>query len=227
VGFWELYEILLKTYGKQNWWPAETPFEVCVGAILTQNTSWKNVERAIARLKKANLLCPERIVSASDGEIQECIRPAGFFRQKTAYLKEFSKFLVDVGGLESLKSKDVSQLRNVLTSVRGIGKETADSIILYALEKPTFVVDAYTKRLFVRLNLIGESSKYDEIKFAVESQIPPTEENVEVYKEFHALIVVHGKSFCRKSPVCFKCPLEGMCYNSQNPTSERLKNGKV
>ena len=216
MGFWELYEILLKTYGKQNWWPADTPFEVCVGAILTQNTSWRNVEKAIERLKKAGLLCPERIVSASDNEIQECIRPAGFFRQKTVYLKGFSKFLMDVGGLENLSLKDVDQLRVMLTSVKGIGKETADSIILYALEKPTFVVDAYTKRLFVRLKLVGENSRYDEIKLAVESQISPVERNVEVYKEFHALIVVHGKNRCRKRPVCLGCPLAQICYNSPN-----------
>ena len=208
----ELYRILLEAYGKQNWWPAETPFEVCVGAVLTQNTNWKNVEKAIENLKKENLLSPEKLVLCPDEKLENLIKPAGFFRQKSRYLKNLAEFILEKGGLENLIEREKEELRNALLGVKGIGKETADSILLYALNKPSFVVDAYTKRLFFRLGLINdEKQDYEFVKNLVEEKFPPEEENLEVYKEFHALIVEHAKGVCRKRPVCHECILCDRC----------------
>ncbi len=208
----EVYNKLLKFYGKQNWWPAETPFEVCVGAILTQNTSWKNVEKALENLKELKLLSPEAILKADKETLETAIRPAGFFRQKASYLKSFSDFLMEEGGFEKLKRERTQTLRKKLLSIKGIGRETADSILLYALEKPSFVVDAYTKRLFYRIGITdSESISYEYLKSLVEGQIPPLEENIEIYKEFHALIVVHCKEKCRRKPKCQECPLRKDC----------------
>ncbi len=208
----ELYRTLLRTYGKQNWWPAETPFEVCVGAILTQNTNWNNVEKAIENLKRENLLTPEKIISCPDEKLQKLIRPAGFFKQKSSYLKNLSKFIVEEGGIENLKTQETGTLRKRLLNIKGVGKETADSILLYALDKPSFVVDTYTKRLFYRLRIVNkENVSYEELKSSVENTFPPEKENLEIYKEFHALIVRHAKERCRKTPICRSCPLEKKC----------------
>ena len=151
----EIYQTILKTYGKQNWWPAETPFEVYVGAVLTQNTNWKNVEKAIENLKRENLITPEAILSCPEEKLQELIKPAGFFRQKARYLKNLCHFVEKNGGIENLKRIEMESLRKELLKVKGIGKETADSILLYGLNKPSFVVDAYTKRLFSRLGIVN------------------------------------------------------------------------
>ncbi len=208
----ELYRILLGAYGKQNWWPAETPFEVCVGAVLTQNTNWKNVEKAIENLKRENLLSPEELVSCPDEKLENLIKPAGFFRQKSKYLKNLAKFILEEGGLKRLAEREKEELRKSLLQVRGIGRETADSILLYALNKPSFVVDAYTKRLFCRLGLIeNEKRDYEFVKGLVEKEIPPEEGSLEIYKEFHALIVEHAKRVCRKKPVCYECILCDKC----------------
>jgi len=144
----KIYERLLSFYGPQNWWPAETPFEVVVGAILTQNTAWRNVEKAIENLKREGILDPERILKTSDDVLRELIRPAGFYNQKLQRLKRVCKLIVDSGGLEELFKLPLDELRSVLLSVKGIGPETADAIILYAANKPTFVVDRYTHRVF-------------------------------------------------------------------------------
>jgi len=206
----ELYEVLLKAYGEQNWWPAKTPFEVCVGAVLTQNTNWRNVEKAIENLKRENLLTPEAILSCPDEKLRELIKPAGFFRQKAEYLKNLSRFIVENGGIEELKKRKREELRRELLKVKGIGRETADSILLYALDKPSFVVDAYTKRLFYRVRITEtESLSYETVKRLVEEEIPPVEENIGVYRELHALIVEHSKRLCRKSPLCSRCFLQG------------------
>ncbi len=210
----EIYKVLLKTYGKQNWWPADTPFEVCVGAVLTQNTNWKNVEKAVENLKRENLLTPEAVLSCPNGKLQELIKPAGFFRQKAGYLKNLSRFILENGGIEELKKREKEELRKELLKVKGIGKETADSILLYALDKPSFVVDAYTKRLFYRLGITEtEKLSYEAVKSLVESEIPPVEENLEVYRELHALIVEHSKTKCRKRPNCKNCPLSLDCLS--------------
>ena len=209
----EIYQTLLKTYGKQNWWPAETPFEVCIGAVLTQNTNWKNVEKAIENLKRENLITPEAILSCPEEKLQELIKPAGFFRQKAEYLKNLSRFTLENRGIENLKKIKKESLRRELLKVKGIGKETADSILLYALDKPSFVVDTYTKRLFFRLGIIKtEKLSYESVKKITESEIPPLEENLEVYRELHALIVEHSKTKCRKKPFCKGCSLFLDCF---------------
>jgi len=204
----KIYERLLSFYGPQNWWPAETPFEVVVGAILTQNTAWRNVEKAIENLKREGILDPERILKTSDDVLRELIRPAGFYNQKLQRLKRVCKLIVDSGGLEELFKLPLDELRSVLLSVKGIGPETADAIILYAANKPTFVVDRYTHRVFTRLGLWKGKYDYEGIKELVETEIPP---NVSVYKEFHALIDEHAKRICRKKPFCSSCPLRDVC----------------
>ncbi len=211
----EIYQTLLKTYGKQNWWPAETPFEVCVGAVLTQNTNWKNVEKAIENLKRENLLTPDKIVTCPKAKLEKIIKPAGFFRQKAEYLKNLSKFIIKSGGIKELKEIETQKLRSELLKIKGIGKETADSIILYAFEKPSFVVDTYTKRIFYRLNLISsEKESYGKVKERVEREIKPADENLKIYKELHALIVEHAKTLCNKKiqiKKCNLCPLKKEC----------------
>ncbi len=204
----DLYERLLSSYGPQNWWPAETPFEVVAGAILTQNTAWRNVEKAIANLKREGLLDPESILKTPDDVLRELIRPAGFYNQKVQRLKAVCKLITDSGGLEELFSLPLDNLREKLLSVKGVGPETADAIILYAAAKPTFVVDRYTHRIFTRLGIWAGRYDYEGIKKLVETQIPP---DVEVYKEFHALIDEHAKRICRKKPFCGACPLRDVC----------------
>lgn len=194
--------------GHQNWWPAETPFEVCVGAILTQNTNWSNVERAIKNLKQAGLLSPEGIAAAEDERLFELIKPAGFYKQKAKRLKAFSKWLLEQGGLDALKDTPTETLREMLLSIKGVGHETADSILLYALDRPVFVVDAYTYRIFLRHNLIYEEITYNELQELFMRNLP---EDVELFKEYHALLVEVGKRFCKKKkPLCGGCPLEGI-----------------
>ncbi|SMO54968.1 DNA-3-methyladenine glycosylase III [Balnearium lithotrophicum] len=217
VNIFEIYQTLFNFYGEQSWWPAQTPFEVCVGAILTQNTNWKNVERAIENLKLLNLLSPEKMVSVNIKTLQAAIKPVGFYRKKALYLKNFSEFLLRKGGLSRLQSLETQELRNELLEIKGIGKETSDSILLYALNKPIFVVDNYTKRLLLRLGLIKNSKiSYENLQDIVEKEIKPIKENIKIYKEFHALIVIHCKLKCKKKPLCEECTFSQVCYNKQN-----------
>jgi endonuclease-3 related protein len=208
---YNIYKILLNHYGKQNWWPAETRYEVVVGAVLTQNTSWKNVERAINNLKSEDLLEEEKILSVDEDKLKQLIKPAGFYNLKAKRLKNVTKFIVDnYGNTEDMAKvdKDILTLRDELLSVNGIGKETADSILLYALDRESFVVDAYTKRMFNRLGIIDEKAEYDDIKVLFERHLP---KDLEIYKEYHALIVEHCKRFCRKKPLCDNCPIRTFC----------------
>ena len=207
---YNLYKQLSSTYGKQNWWPLsgymEKFDEVSIGAILTQNTSWKNVEKALENLVSAKILSLEDVLEIDEEFLKNLIRPAGFYNQKAKRLKNFAKSVL------SVKKEKIN--RQFLLSINGIGKETADTILLYGLDKLTFVVDAYTKRLFYRLGVIdNEKIEYDRLKSLIEKNIP---EDLEVYKEFHALIVEHCKNLCRKKPICDKCFLKDWCYNKQN-----------
>ena len=211
-----IYDTLYRTYGPQDWWPADTPFEVMLGAILTQNTSWTNVEKAITQLKETCELTPEGILSLTPDRLEEAIRSSGYFRQKSARLRSFCQFLMDRygGDLSGMGGYDTGELREELLSLNGIGPETADSILLYALQRPVFVVDAYTVRIFSRLGLCSEKAKYDEAqKLFMENLEPATK----VFNEYHALIVVHAKAQCRKTnPHCIECPLTKMCeFNSK------------
>jgi len=204
-----IYEKLLKYFGPQHWWPAESEFEVIVGAILTQNSSWKNVEKAISNLKANGLLDPERIHSADEERLKRLIRPAGYYNSKVRKLKEFTDFIFEnYDNLGEFLGLPTGQLRKQLLSVWGIGPETADSVVLYAAGKPSFVIDAYTKRIFSRLGFINEAVDYGELKVFFEKNIP---KKVDIYKEFHALIVELGKNYCKTKPLCNECPLLSLC----------------
>ena len=196
----------LKDLGPQSWWPGETPFEVCVGAILTQNTAWTNVEKAIANLKARGVLDPVTMYALPPVELAQLIRPAGYFNIKTKRLRNFLKFLIDdyAGDLERMKEERTDSLREKLLAVRGIGPETADSILLYALEKPVFVVDAYTKRIFSRHAVLAEEAEYHDIQDHFTRHL---DGEARTFNEFHALIVHVGKKWCRpKNPDCENCP---------------------
>jgi endonuclease-3 related protein len=205
----EMYERLLRVLGPRDWWPAESLFEVIVGAILTQNTSWANVEKAIDNLKRAGILTPVGIKGVDYDELAQVIKPSGFYRLKASRLKRFVDFFYDEfdGDMSRMRSQDLGSMREKLLKVDGIGPETADSIILYALEKPIFVVDAYTKRIFSRHNLISDTWNYEEVQGMVMGELG---RDVGMYNEFHALLVFSGKHWCRKIPRCAGCPLEGL-----------------
>ncbi len=217
----DIYHLLLKHYGPQNWWPADSPEEVAIGAILTQNTSWKNVEKAIKNLKKHNLISFEAIKEAPLKLLQELIKPSGFYKQKAIRLKSFvERILNTYKSLNILAEEDIKTIRNFLLKINGIGKETADSIMLYALSKPIFVIDAYTTRLLERLGIsISEpkTKRYDILQKLFHDLLP---QDVNLYKEFHALIVTHSKEICKKSPLCLKqnlrCPLSNLCLLQKN-----------
>ncbi len=199
----DIFNLLLNHFGKQYWWPAKTKDEIIIGAILTQNTSWKNVEKSIKNLRNANLTELKKLVNASD--LNLLIKPSGFFNQKAEYLKNIASAL----DKNKVAEMPTNKARKYLLSIKGIGKETADSILLYAFEKPIFVVDAYTKRIFSRLGLIDKNLKYDEIQKFFMKNLP---EDIYIYNEFHALIVMLGKNFCGKQkPNCKNCPLNKIC----------------
>jgi endonuclease-3 related protein len=208
----------METYGEQNWWPAETPFEVCVGAVLTQNTAWRNVERAIENLKEHGKLSPHAILETPARELQELIKPAGFYRQKAVYLKNLSLFVLNHKGLSTLRTFGVNTLRRKLLKVKGIGPETADSIILYALDKPTFIASAYAERLFLRLGLLKDK-RHTALKKLVEDALGG---ELKALKEFHALIVAHCKRQCRKKPRCTDCRLADLCRFSLQTAKDRV-----
>ncbi|MDD2706649.1 MAG: endonuclease III domain-containing protein [Verrucomicrobiae bacterium] len=209
------FKLLLKRFGPQRWWPAETPFEVCIGAILTQNTAWTNVEKAIANLKSAHALHPKVLLSLPDPTLAQLIRPSGYFNLKARRLKAFVRFFVENHGasIKQMAHQDTDILRQQLLGVYGIGKETADSILLYSLDKPIFIIDAYTRRVFERHGWIRGEEDYDTIREMVEAawhKFSPEQQRKD-FNEFHALIVALGKDFChKKNPVCCKCPLQRM-----------------
>ncbi|HDH41154.1 MAG TPA: endonuclease III domain-containing protein [Candidatus Altiarchaeales archaeon] len=206
----DIYHKLLEHFGEQGWWPAETEFEVIVGAILTQASSWTNVEKAIENLKSEGLLSSEALLQASEEKLRRLIKPVGYYNAKTLKLKRFVEFLHEnyEGDLDKLFDQDTEKLRSELLSVWGIGQETADSIILYAANKPTFVVDAYTKRIMSRLGFADENTTYYDLKKFFELRLP---EDLEIYKEFHALLVELGKNYCKTKPLCGKCPIRDIC----------------
>ncbi len=205
-GLIEIYETLSKFYGPTGWWPGDSPFEIAIGAILTQNTAWTNVEKAIENLKQEKLLDPYKIVQCDRELLEKCIRSSGYFRQKAERLVVFCNFLIEKydGKIEDMMCKSVSYLREELLNIKGIGEETADDILLYACEKPIFVVDAYTKRIFSRHGLLDEKMNYREVQEYFHKHFP---KDVHLYKEYHGLIVWTGKDFCRKKPKCSECPL--------------------
>lgn len=203
----EIYQRLYSFFGPQNWWPAESPFEVCVGAILTQNASWKNAEKAICNLKEKGLLDPKILSQISREELASLIKSCGFYNVKAKRLKEFVKFLVEryQGDLEKLLSQPLEKVREELLSIKGLGKETVDSILLYAGNYPIFVVDAYTYRILNRHHLIPEETTYEEMQALFMENLP---QDPKLFNEYHALFVACGKTFCKsKNPLCEGCPL--------------------
>jgi len=204
----KIYRKLYRAYGPRNWWPGETSFEVMVGAILTQNTSWRNVEKAIQKLKAKRVLNPLGIYHLKRSQLASLIRSSGYYRIKADRLKSFMDFLFGEydGDLKRMKREKLVKLREELLGVKGIGPETADSILLYALKKPIFVVDAYTKRVLSRHGVISERGSYGEVQKLFLDHLPHDEE---LFNEYHALFVHLGKMVCKKIPRCDICPLEG------------------
>ncbi|MBX7165769.1 MAG: endonuclease III domain-containing protein [Pirellulales bacterium] len=205
----EVFERLLQHYGPQSWWPGETPFEVIVGALLTQNTSWKNVEQAIARLRTAEVLDPSAMYELAPEELAELIRPAGYFRLKAGRLRNFLHWLHAryEGSLEAMFAEPAAELREALLSINGIGPETADSILLYAGQIPTFVVDAYTHRVYKRHGWIEPEADYHAVQDHFHAALPL---DAAMFNEYHALLVSVGKQHCGKQPRCTGCPLAEM-----------------
>lgn len=212
----EGFDKLFSFYGPRHWWPGDTPFEVMVGAILTQNTNWKNVEKAIKNLKSERVLDPHKLLRLHPMRLAALIRPAGYYRLKAGRLRNFLKYLVErYGGCDGkMALRPTGELREELLEVKGVGRETADSILLYALDKKIFVIDAYTKRILARHGLCADEATYEDLQGLFMDSLP---DDVELFNEYHALIVEAGKDFCRnKKPRCDGCPLNG--WNGQFPT---------
>jgi endonuclease-3 related protein len=208
VSLLNIYETLQDHFGDLHWWPGDSPFEVIVGAILTQNAAWKNVEAAIRRLKAEDVLHPARLRPLADQHLADLIRPAGYFRVKTKRLKAFLNFLNQDyrDDLVALFAEDLWGLRKKMLLVHGIGEETADSILLYAGGKPVFVVDAYTRRIMQRHHIISDKARYGDIQTLFMNGLP---RSAPLYNQYHALLVNTGKQFCRKqNPQCEICPLQ-------------------
>ena len=206
----DIYAHLLRWRGPAGWWPARTPFEVCVGAVLVQNTNWANVEKALAVLRSRDLLSFERLSVLSAGDLAPLIRSAGCFNVKARRLRALLDFLGrEYGGrVEAMSGEDPWTLRAKLLDVEGVGRETADSIALYAAALPLFVIDAYTRRVFSRLGLIGGDEGYDEIQRVFMDALPL---DVALYNDYHAQIVILAKEVCRPVPLCGSCPLGTAC----------------
>jgi len=201
-----IYDLLLSAFGHQNWWPAETETEMMVGAILTQNTNWSNVEKAIQNLKARDLLSVKGLNNTPAHLLSEYIKPAGYYNLKAKRLKNLITYINDGynGDIDKLFSLDINSIREGLLSVNGVGLETADSIVLYGADLPLFVIDTYTYRILTRHGLVDEDAGYSDLQAIFMDNLP---NEVELFKEFHALIVKTGKEFCRKKPLCSKCPL--------------------
>ncbi|MFH0860119.1 MAG: endonuclease III domain-containing protein [Candidatus Altiarchaeota archaeon] len=205
-----IYGRLFDRFGPQGWWPAESEFEMCVGAILTQSTSWANVEKAVARLKEEGLLSVKAMGGCDGRRLSRLIRPTLYHNVKAGKLKSFAGHILEEhgGSLSSMLAQPAGKLRAELLGIWGIGPETADSIILYAARKPSFVVDAYTRRVFERVGFLGGGESYDAVKSFFEDNLA---RSVRLYDEYHALIVRLAKECCRKRPICGGCPIGSMC----------------
>jgi len=229
----QIYNLLLEHFGHQGWWPVtaiggckgdlpdkpmyglktkneKQRFEIILGAILTQNTAWTNVEKALVALNWEGLIDIRKIRAASKEKLAELIKPSGYYNQKAIKLKAMAKYLHDnyKGNLRAFFNQSTDKLRDELLVIKGIGPETADSILLYAGDKPSFVIDAYTRRIFSRVGLCYDTDSYDDVKKMFEDEL---EKNAEVYNEYHALIVELGKNICKTKPICNKCPISELC----------------
>ena len=203
-----VFDALYGSYGPQHWWPGETPFEIMVGAVLTQNTAWTNVEKAIANLVAHDRLDADRIVAARKDQLANWLRPSGYFNVKAERLKNFCCWYLDAGGYKCLSGLETDEWRQSLLSVNGVGPEPADDILLYAVGRPVFVIDAYTRRLFSRLGLFAGDEPYDVMRLAIEKALGP---DTGLFNEYHALVVRHAKQVCRPRPDCDACVLRARC----------------
>ncbi len=203
-----VYATLFAAYGPRHWWPADSPFEVMVGAILTQNTAWTNVEQALRRLRGLVSLDAEAILNLPTEQLADALRPVGYFNVKAARLQKFCQSFLVGGGLDGLAGLDTTELRRYLLGIKGVGPETADDILLYAFERPVFVVDAYTRRLFKRLGYLSGDEGYEQIRTGFEHALGA---DVALFNEYHALIVNHAKAVCKTKPCCDRCCLIEQC----------------
>lgn len=203
-----VYGRLFAAHGPQHWWPGNSAFEIMVGAVLTQNTAWSNVERAIANLKKAGALSAQAIADTRRERLARWLRPSGYFNVKSKRLRAFCKWLLEAGGVRALRKAPTDTLRPALLAVHGVGPETADDILLYAFRRPVFVIDAYTRRLFTRLGAISGNESYESLRRLFETSLRGGER---LYNEYHALIVRHAKDICRPTPRCGECCLAASC----------------
>jgi endonuclease-3 related protein len=204
------YERMLAKFGPQHWWPGDSPFEIMIGAVLVQNTAWRNVERAIENLRSAGVMEPHALYEVPPTELAELVRPAGYYQLKTKRLRNLLRLLVEQydGSLEAMFNTGLAALREQLLTINGIGPETADAILLYAGGMPTFVIDTYTHRILARHGWLDYDASYAEIKDYFESTLP---EDAALYNEYHALLVRVGKEYCKRtSPNCEACPLAEM-----------------
>ncbi len=211
-----VYNRLYKHYGPQGWWPGDTPFEIMVGAVLTQNTAWVNVERAIANLIEAEALSPEVIIKTHPKRLASWLKPSGYFNIKAKRLKNFCRWYVQNGAYSNLSKWPTRELRKGLLSVNGVGPETADDILLYAFDRPVFVIDAYTRRLFKRLGMIEGDEHYETLRKLFESTLKKSTDTVQLFNEYHALIVNHAKDYCKTKPNCQQCCLAAQCQSAMH-----------
>ncbi len=212
---YQIYQHMFHAYGPQHWWPGESPFEVMVGAVLTQNTSWVNVERAIDNLKQEKALSATQIIAMPHKHLARLLTPSGYFNVKATRLKNFCHWYLESGGQRNLQRLTTLTLRKRLLEVNGIGPETADDILLYAFERPVFVIDAYTRRLFRRLAIISGDESYETLRSLFENKLSRVKHQVAVFNECHALIVHHAKYFCRNKPLCRECCLRRRCISAE------------
>jgi len=211
-----IYRSLRAHHGHLDWWPGDGRFEIAVGAVLTQNTAWTNVEKAIARLQAEDLLAPRAMLDCPPDTLAEAIRPSGYFNVKTKRLRALCTAWLENGGEQGLAGLDTDTLRERLLAVHGVGRETADDILLYAFERPVFVIDAYTRRIFSRLGLVSGDEGYDVLRRTIEQALGP---DVALYNDYHAQIVALGKDTCRPKPHCGACPLAADCPTADKPGS--------
>ncbi|MDH3309255.1 MAG: endonuclease [Gammaproteobacteria bacterium] len=204
----EIYHRLYAANGRQHWWPGNGAFEIMVGAVLTQNTAWTNVERAIVNLKRARALSPAAIVHAHPRHLAAWLKPSGYFNVKARRLKALCRWVIEQGGVNKIARRETAELRAALLTVHGVGPETADDILLYSFKRPVFVIDAYTRRIFARLGLISGDEPYEVLRGLFERKFGTS---VSRFNEYHALIVIHGKEICKKQPLCYRCCLSQQC----------------
>jgi len=211
MSFKKTFNTLFRHYGPQDWWPGDSPFEIMVGAVLTQNTAWTNVEKAIVNLLENEALDAEVIVATKMEQLALWLKPSGYFNIKAKRLKNFCQWYLEQGAYEQLSTWPTRELRQALLSVNGVGPETADDMLLYAFDRPVFVIDAYTRRLFSRLGLIEGSETYEALRQSIESGLRRESQRLVLFNEYHALIVRHAKEYCKTTPRCEACCLNKKC----------------